>query len=166
MNTMQKSMLSLSAGNRSGVLAKVSALFSRRALNIQSLTVHPGLENGTSCITIIFTGETQSITQVTNQLEKLEDVLSVTLISPGDRITECMLALIQFSKDAKGFLPAENTITYRLEGNVLEVMGPSEAVEGYIAKHAPNITRLSKSIAIILHNQEVPHGKHLLRQGL
>ena len=63
--------------NQSGVLSRISGLFSGRGFNIESLNVAETNEPGISRMTIITLGNDKKIEQITKQLNKLIDVIKV-----------------------------------------------------------------------------------------
>ena len=63
--------------NQSGVLSRISGLFSGRGFNIESLNVAETNELGISRMTIITVGDDKKIEQITKQLNKLIDVIKV-----------------------------------------------------------------------------------------
>ena len=69
--------LAILVNNRSGVLMRVVALFSRRGYNIDSLSVGETEDPATSRITIVVTGDRQIVEQIIRQVEKLVDVRKV-----------------------------------------------------------------------------------------
>jgi acetolactate synthase-1/3 small subunit len=69
--------LSVLVENKPGVLARVSALFSRRGFNIDSLAVGPTEHSDVSRMTIVVNVEDLPLEQVTKQLNKLINVLKV-----------------------------------------------------------------------------------------
>ncbi|GMO65293.1 MAG: acetolactate synthase small subunit [Treponemataceae bacterium] len=71
-------VLSALVDNHSGVLSRVSGLFSRRGFNIESLTVGETYDNTRSCMTIVVSGDEHILEQITKQLSKLIEVLSIT----------------------------------------------------------------------------------------
>ncbi|PRR83607.1 acetolactate synthase small subunit [Clostridium vincentii] len=73
----QKHVLSVLVKNSSGVLSRVSGLFSRRGYNIDSLTVGRTENAKISRMTITLTGDSDVLEQVKKQLNKLEDVIKV-----------------------------------------------------------------------------------------
>jgi len=85
--------LSIIVENRSGVLARVAALFARRGFNIISLAVAPTDDEAFSRITIVIDLEETSAEQVTKQLFKLVNVVKITELAPGNAI-ERELALV------------------------------------------------------------------------
>jgi acetolactate synthase-1/3 small subunit len=74
---MSKHTLSVLVENKPGVLARVSALFSRRGFNIDSLAVGPTEHPDISRMTIAVNVEDLPLEQVTKQLNKLVNVLKV-----------------------------------------------------------------------------------------
>ncbi len=74
---MDKHVLSALVKNSSGVLSRVSGLFSRRGYNIDSLTVGRTENPSISRMTITLMGDDNVLEQVKKQLNKLEDVIRV-----------------------------------------------------------------------------------------
>lgn len=74
---MKKHILSVLVVNKTGVLNKITGLYARRGFNIESLSVGTTERRGISRITITLYGDEHTVCQITNQLEKLVDVLSV-----------------------------------------------------------------------------------------
>ncbi|HTR70283.1 MAG TPA: acetolactate synthase small subunit [Mycobacteriales bacterium] len=74
---MSRHTLSVLVENKPGVLARVSALFSRRGFNIDSLAVGPTEHPDVSRMTIAVNVEDLPLEQVTKQLNKLVNVLKV-----------------------------------------------------------------------------------------
>ena len=74
---MSRHTLSVLVENKPGVLSRVSALFSRRGFNIDSLAVGPTEHPDVSRMTIAVNVEDLPLEQVTKQLNKLVNVLKV-----------------------------------------------------------------------------------------
>jgi acetolactate synthase-1/3 small subunit len=72
-----KKTLSITVYNESGVLTRISTVFSSRGFNIESIAVGPTENNGISKIIIVLPGDNQTIEQVTKQLNKLIQVIEV-----------------------------------------------------------------------------------------
>jgi acetolactate synthase-1/3 small subunit len=79
---MSRHTLSVLVENKPGVLARVSALFSRRGFNIDSLAVGPTEHPDVSRMTIAVNVEDLPLEQVTKQLNKLINVLKVVELDP------------------------------------------------------------------------------------
>ena len=95
-----KHIISVMVENKSGVLAKVAGLFSRRGFNIESLAVGPTDDSTISRITIVVNAENHSIEQITKQLYKLINVIKIQELDPSN-IVERELVLIKVSADSK-----------------------------------------------------------------
>jgi len=95
-----KHIISVLVENKSGVLAKVTGLFSRRGFNIDSLAVGPTDDKSISRITIVLYAENHSIEQITKQLYKLINVIKIQELDPSN-VVERELVLIKISADSK-----------------------------------------------------------------
>ena len=96
----QKHVLSVLVRNSSGVLSRVSGLFSRRGYNIDSLTVGRTENRTISRMTITLKGDKDVLEQVKKQLDKLEDVIKVIEIK-SDKSVIRELVLIKVKADAE-----------------------------------------------------------------
>ena len=69
--------ISVLVRNEFGVLSRVAGMFSGRGYNIDTLNVAPTLDGKVSHITIVTHGDDETIEQITKQLHKLIDVMTV-----------------------------------------------------------------------------------------
>ena len=116
--------LSVLVENRAGVLARITALFSRRGFNITSLAVGPTENEAVSRITMVIQLEDSPLEQITKQLNKLINVLKIVELEE-DTAVERELVLVKVRTD-----PADPTARQR----VLEVV---EMFRGRIVDVAP-----------------------------
>ena len=79
-------VLSLLVDNTSGVLSRVSGLFSRRGYNIDSVTVGETENPAYSRMTVAVSGDEASLIQIKKQLNKLEDVVNIVELEPGKSV--------------------------------------------------------------------------------
>ena len=79
---MTKHTLSVLVQDKPGVLARISALFSRRGFNIDSLAVGPTELPDVSRMTVVVDVDALPLEQVTKQLNKLVEVLKVVDVTP------------------------------------------------------------------------------------
>lgn len=79
--------------NRSGVLSRVSGLFSGRGYNIDSLSVGETLDPTVSRMTIVVRATQAVIEQVIKQLHKLIDVIKVIDLTDEEHVSREMLLL-------------------------------------------------------------------------
>lgn len=82
-----KHTLSVLVENKPGVLARISALFSRRGFNIDSLAVGPTEHAEVSRMTVVVEVDLLPLEQVTKQLNKLVEVLKVVELDPLTSVT-------------------------------------------------------------------------------
>ena len=75
MSTNAHHTISIMVANKPGVLMRISALFARRAYNIESLVVSPALDGRFSRMTITAAGNPGMLEQIIKQLDKLIDVI-------------------------------------------------------------------------------------------
>jgi acetolactate synthase-1/3 small subunit len=89
-------ILSVLVENKSGVLARVAGLFSRRGYNIESLAVAPTDDPRFSRITIVVDAESAPVEQITKQLFKLISVIKISELAPAEAVErELMLAAVK-----------------------------------------------------------------------
>lgn len=88
-----KYVLGVLVENHPGVLSKVSGLFSRRGFNIDSLAVGVTENPEVSRMTIVVDGDEYIVEQVTKQLNKLINIIKVSII--GEDSISRELALIK-----------------------------------------------------------------------
>lgn len=94
-----KRIYSVLVENRSGVLCKVSGLFSRRCFNIDSLAVGETDDPAVSCITIVSSGDNRTIEQIEKQLNKKIDVIKIKTFDESVSISrELMLVKVKYNK--------------------------------------------------------------------
>ncbi|MCH5250069.1 MAG: acetolactate synthase small subunit [Lachnospiraceae bacterium] len=96
---MKKKIYSVLVENRSGVLCKVSGLFSRRSYNIDSLAVGETDDPQVSCMTIVSSGDQRTIEQIEKQLNKKIDVIKVKTFDETDSVSrELMLIKVKYNR--------------------------------------------------------------------
>ena len=122
-----KHTLSILMRNKPGALSRVTGLFSGRNFNIESLCVAETLDPEFSCLTLVTRGEGAIIEQITKQLHKLIDVVTLSNISQGEYV-EREMALIRVKAD--GHTRAEVLrIVDIFRGKVVDVSPTSYGLE-------------------------------------
>jgi len=106
---MEKHVLSVLVKNSSGVLSRVSGLFSRRGYNIDSLTVGRTEDPSISRMTITLMGDDNVLEQVKKQLSKLEDVIRVINFKADDSVYR-ELVLIKVKANAENRAAINETV--------------------------------------------------------
>lgn len=106
---MDKHVLSVLVKNSSGVLSRVSGLFSRRGYNIDSLTVGRTENPELSRMTITLAEDEDMLEQVEKQLNKLEDVIRVIRFAADESICR-ELVLIKVRANAENRSAINETV--------------------------------------------------------
>ena len=97
---MKTKVFSLLVDNTSGVLSRVSGMFSRRGYNIDSLSVGVTQDPKYSRMTVAVSGDDKILSQIKNQLNKLEDVVEVIELKDGLSVVR-ELVLVKVKVDIK-----------------------------------------------------------------
>lgn len=99
---MNRHILSILVENQSGVLSRVSGLFSRRGYNIDSLSVGETEDPGVSRMTIVVRGDDYIVEQIKKQLNKLIDVIKVIELDKTQSVfRELMLLKVEAREDTR-----------------------------------------------------------------
>jgi len=100
-----KKTLSITVYNESGVLTRISTVFSSRGFNIESIAVGPTANIGISKIIIVLPGDQQTIEQIAKQLKKLIQVIEVKDITTYPCVErELMLIKVKCSISTRSFI--------------------------------------------------------------
>lgn len=86
-------IISILMANEAGALARVSALFSSRGYNIESLNVAPTDHPEVSRLTLVTRGSDEVIEQINHQLAKLVDVVNTADMTRDDHIERELLLM-------------------------------------------------------------------------
>lgn len=92
--SMQRKVLQLLVDNTSGVLSRISGLFSRRGYNIESITAGVTADPRYTRITIVTSGDDEILDQIEKQVAKLVDVRDIKELKPESSVYR-ELALIK-----------------------------------------------------------------------
>ena len=138
---MRKIVLSILVENTAGVLARTSGLFSRRGYNIASLSVGETEDPSISRMTVVTSGEEETLSQIVKQLMKLEDVISVRELEPEHSVC-CELLLLKVDtadadKRKEALAIAERTdakvVDVSPENMMLRLTGEPAKLDDFIA---------------------------------
>ncbi len=97
---MNKKVFQILVDNTTGVLSRISGLFSRRGYNIESITAGVTADPRYSRITIVASGEDEVLDQIEKQVAKLEDIRDVKELIPDESVYR-ELALVKVRANAK-----------------------------------------------------------------
>ena len=90
---MDQYVIGVIVSNVSGVLSRVSGMFTRRGFDIDSLTVGETESSGFSRITIAFHGDEDIKERILQQLQKLHDVREVEVLDKHDTVIRDLLLI-------------------------------------------------------------------------
>ena len=110
-------VLSILVANNSGVLGRITGLFSRRGYNIDSLSVGTTEDPRYSRITVSLRGDDRVIEQIQKQVAKLVDVLDVIEL---DNAIFRELCFVKVEADAAARLEIFNIATM-FRANIIDV---------------------------------------------
>ena len=138
-----KFVIAVYVDNKSGVLTRVTGMFTRRAFNIDTLTVGETERPEYSRITICMRGDEYVKEQIINQLKKLVVVKKVEVLE--DEPIKRELMLIKVSNDAKNrndIMTAvdvfrASVIDYSPEGMCIEVTGSPSKIDAFVKLMQP-----------------------------
>ena len=152
---MQKRVLSVLVENHSGVLSRISGLFSRRGYNIDSLSVGETEDPTISRMTIVADADEYTLEQIKKQLNKLVDVITITELKEEQAIYR-ELALIKVSATNENRAEIIE-IAHIFRAHVVDIANESVVIEA---------TGIQGKISA-LTNMLTPYGiKEVIRTGL
>ena len=134
--------------NEAGALSRVAGLFSTRGYNIESLSVAPTDDASVSRITLVTAGSESAIQQITNQLNKLVDVVSVEDMTLGEHLErELVLLKLKVRFDQAD---AVRGYVVRTGGRVLD-----PAADGFIVELTASEAEINTFIADLARQAEL-----------
>ena len=81
-----KKVFQILVDNTSGVLSRISGLFSRRGYNIESITAGVTAEPSITRITVVTSGDDDIMEQIEKQVAKLVDVRDIHELKPDESV--------------------------------------------------------------------------------
>lgn len=129
--------------NQSGVLTRVSAMFTRRGFNIDTLTVGETERSEYSRITISMYGDDYVREQLVNQLKKLYVVKKVEVLEDEPIKRELMLLKVENKSENRGDIMTAvdvfraSVIDYSPEGMCIEVTGTPSKIDAFVKLMQP-----------------------------
>ncbi len=154
---MTRHTLSVLVENKSGVLARVSALFSRRGFNIESLAVGPTENPDLSRMTIVVDVESQPLEQITKQLNKLVEVIKIVELDGASVQRELLLVKVRapLADRAQVLQTVElfraKVIDVNADTVTVEATGTTEKLQALLAVLAPlGIKEMAQSGTVAL----------------
>jgi acetolactate synthase-1/3 small subunit len=126
--------------HKPGVLYEVANMFRRRGFNIESITVGRTEPKDQARMTIIVNGDEYTVEQVIKQLNKLINVIKVTLLEAGNTVSRELILIKVHTADSKArsdLIQYTDIFRGRVvdvapDSMIIEVTGDSEKIDAFI----------------------------------
>ena len=141
---MRRKVFQLLVDNTSGVLSRISGLFSRRGYNIESITAGVTADPRFTRITIVTSGDDDILEQIEKQVWKLVDVRDIKELDPEDSVYR-ELVLVKVKVDPEKRLEIRQGVEFLAnnfrakiidvapESLIVELTGNQEKIEAFIS---------------------------------
>ena len=132
-------VFSLIVDNTSGVLSRISGLFSRRGYNIESITAGVTADPRFTRITIVTTGDDDILEQIEKQVAKLVDVRHIKCLDPENSVyRELAMAKVKASAaDRPGLVAMADIFRAKIvdvapDSVIIEITGTKAKLEAFM----------------------------------
>ena len=136
---MQKKVFQLLVDNTSGVLSRISGLFSRRGYNIESITAGTTSNPKYTRITIVATGDEAILEQIEKQVGKLIDVRQIWELKPESSVfRELILIKIKVKDDQRQAIVSVSDIfrakiiDVDIDSMIIELTGNQSKIDAFL----------------------------------
>ncbi len=136
---MEQFVISILVANRSGVLTRVSSMFTRRGFNIDTLTVGETESPEFSRITVTHRGDKSVCDQIVKQLEKMYDVEKVQVMTRDTTVArELLLIKVSHKPEERQDIMSvadvfrAKIIDFSQEALVIELQGATAKINAFI----------------------------------
>ncbi len=137
---MQKKVFQLIVDNTSGVLSRISGLFSRRGYNIESITAGVTADPRFTRITIVTSGDEDILDQIEKQVSKLVDVRNIKELKPDESVyRELIMLKVQADADQRQSIIAladifrAKIVDVAIDSLIIELTGNQAKIEAFIS---------------------------------
>lgn len=136
---MRKKVFQLLVDNTSGVLSRISGLFSRRGYNIESITAGLTADPRFTRITIVASGDDEILDQIEKQVAKLIDVRDIKELKPENSVYR-ELALVKVrtnSEQRQGVIAVADIFRAKIidvaaDSLIIELTGNQDKIDAFI----------------------------------
>ena len=150
---MERLVLSILVDNTPGVLNRVAGLFSRRSYNIDSLTVGETNDPHISRMTVVSTGDAETLEQIEKQVRKLEDVKEVFKLEDTNSVyRELVLIKVECShKERVDIVSIVDIYRGKIvdvspDSMVIEITGTQSKIDGLLSMMTDfNVTEIVRT---------------------
>ncbi len=136
---MQRKVFQILVDNTSGVLSRISGLFSRRGYNIDSITAGVTADPKYTRITIVTSGDEQILDQIEKQVAKLVDVQDIRELEPDSSVyRELAMVKVRCAPEQRQSIISVadvfrgNIIDVSAEALLVEITGSQEKIDAFL----------------------------------
>ncbi len=136
---MQKKVFQLLVDNTSGVLSRISGLFSRRGYNIESITAGVTADPRFTRITIVTSGDDEILDQIEKQVAKLVDVRDIKELKPENSVYRelAMIKVKAGENERQGVIAVADIFRAKIidvakESLIIELTGNQDKIEAFM----------------------------------
>lgn len=137
---VNKKVFQLLVDNTSGVLSRISGLFSRRGYNIESITAGVTADPRYTRITIVASGDNEILDQIEKQVEKLVDVRNIKVLAPDESVYRelCLIKISVSEQTRDSVINIANVFRASIidvgnQSMIIELTGNQSKIEAFIA---------------------------------
>ena len=137
---MQRKVFQLIVDNTSGVLSRISGLFSRRGYNIESITAGVTADPRFTRITIVTSGDEDILDQIEKQVSKLVDVRNIKELVPEESVyRELIMLKVKADADQRQSIIAladifrAKIVDVAVDSLIIELTGNQAKIEAFIS---------------------------------
>ena len=136
---MRKKVFQLLVDNTSGVLSRISGLFSRRVYNIYSITAGLTADPRFTRITIVTSGDDEILDQIEKQVAKLVDVRDIKELKPENSVYRelAMIKVRTGSEQRQGVIAIADIFRAKIvdvasDSLIIELTGDQSKIDAFI----------------------------------
>ncbi|MBD5493507.1 MAG: acetolactate synthase small subunit [Lachnospiraceae bacterium] len=136
---MHRKVFQLLVDNTSGVLSRISGLFSRRGYNIESITAGVTADPRYTRITIVTSGDDEILDQIEKQVAKLVDVRDIKELKPGESVYRelTMIKVKASAEKRQGVIAIADIFRAKIvdvskDSLIIELTGNQEKIDAFI----------------------------------
>lgn len=136
---MNRKVFQLLVDNTSGVLSRISGLFSRRGYNIESITAGVTADPRYTRITIVASGDDEILDQIEKQVAKLVDVRNIKVLAPEESVYRelCLIKISVSEQTRDSVINIANVFRASIidvgnQSMIIELTGNQSKIEAFI----------------------------------
>lgn len=136
---MRKKVFQLLVDNTSGVLSRISGLFSRRGYNIDSITAGLTADPRFTRITIVTSGDDEILDQIEKQVANLVDVRDIKELKPENSVYRelAMIKVRTGSEQRQGVIAIADIFRAKIvdvasDSLIIELTGDQSKIDAFI----------------------------------